>query len=144
MAVPLFQTDFQDEQVAQVFATYPSEYQAKLLHLRELIFAKALDMDIHHLEETLKWGEPSYLTNKGSTIRVAWRKSSPNQCAIYFNCKTQLIDTFREIYPDTFHYEANRAIVFEAQDKPPVDALKHCITLSLRYHSIKHLPMLGV
>ncbi|MCX4026885.1 protein tyrosine phosphatase family protein [Endozoicomonas sp. SM1973] len=26
----------------------------------------------------------------------------------------------------------------------PVDELKHCIALSLKYHLIKHLPMLGV
>jgi hypothetical protein len=143
MAHPGF-TPFNDIRVAQTFDSYPDNMRDKLLHLRQLVIDTANDIGIGELEETLKWGEPSYLTKQGSTIRVAWRKSSPNQYAIYFNCKTQLIDTFREIYPDTFHYEANRAIVFEAQDKLPVDALTHCITLSLRYHSIKHLPMLGV
>jgi len=29
-------------------------------------------------------------------------------------------------------------------DKIPLVALKHCIALSLNYHRIKHLPLLGV
>ena len=135
---------FNDVRVAQTFDGYPDNMRDKLLLLRQLIIDTARDIGIDDLEETLKWGEPSYLTAKGSTIRIAWRKASPHQYAIYFNCKTQLIDTFRELYTETFNFEANRAILFEVQDTLPIDALKHCITLSLRYHSIKHLPMLGV
>ena len=130
--------------VADVFDSYPERISKRLFDLRQLIFDVASELEISDLEETLKWGEPSYLTKGGSTVRIAWRKSSPQQYGIFFNCKTNLIETFRELYHETFKFEGNRAIVFNQADTVPVDALKHCIELSLTYHKIKHLPMLGV
>lgn len=138
------QAEFDSIQVAQAFDSYPDKQREKLLNLRRLILDVASEIGINDLEETLKWGEPSYLTAKGSTIRVAWRKSSPQQYGIFFNCNTSLVETFREIYPDTFTYEDNRAIIFEINDQIPTKELIHCIDLSLRYHTIKHLPMLGI
>jgi len=142
MATPN-QTTFNSTQVAEVFNSYPELISEKLFELRQLIFETALALDIDEIEETLKWGEPSYLTKSGSTVRIAWRKSKPHEYAIFFNCKTSLIETFKEIYFDTFTFEGNRAILFNEADDIPVNALKHCIELSLRYHKIKHLPMLG-
>ena len=49
--------------------------------------AKEADKDLlKELEETLKWGEPSYLVKKGSTIRMDWKSKAPNQYAMYFKC----------------------------------------------------------
>ena len=136
---------FNSMEVKKVFEGYPSDIYKKMIFLRQLVLdtAKEID-DIKNLEETLKWGEPSYLTEGGSTIRIDWKKSKPNQYAIYFNCKTKLVDTFKEIYKDKFIFESNRAIVFNLKDKVSVNELKHCISLSLIYHKIKHLPLLGV
>jgi hypothetical protein len=39
--------------------------------------------------------------------------------------------------------QRNRAIVFNVTDEIPVSELKHCVSLALTYHRIKHLPMLG-
>jgi hypothetical protein len=96
------------------------------------------------VEETLKWGEPSYITKSGSTIRIDWKKPSPHQYAMYFNCNTRLVETFKELYSDTFNYEGNRAIVFDEDDEIPIDELKQCISASLTYHARKHLPLLGL
>ncbi len=137
------QTPFTSIHVSEVFDSYPDALSEKLLVLRQLIIDTASELRIDDLDETLKWGEPSYLTKKGSTIRIAWQKSKPNQYGIFFNCKTSLIETFQEIYQDTFTFEGNRAILFKLDDSVPTKALGHCIELSLRYHSIKHLPMLG-
>jgi hypothetical protein len=63
---------------------------------------------------------------------------------MYVHCQTKLVDTFKELYRDVFKFEGNRAIVFDEDDEIPVDELKHCIFLSLTYHSRKNLPMLGV
>ncbi len=135
----------EDTQVAAVFNNYPKHIQKKLLFLRQLTLDTASEIEaIHPLEETLKWGEPSYLTKNGSTIRIGWKKSSPHQYAMYFNCNTKLVDTFKELFGDTFHYEGNRAIVFDENDEIPVDELKQCISSSLTYHIRKHLPMLGM
>lgn len=134
-----------NKNVEKVFNNYPEEIREKLMFLRKLVIETAEETDgVKSLEETLKWGEPSYLTKGGSTIRMDWKKSKPDQYAMYFNCKTKLVDTFKERYKYEFKYEGNRAIVFHKNDTIPIDELKHCILLSLTYHSIKNLPMLGV
>ena len=136
---------FNNLEVEEVFNAYPDNIRTKMIFLRQLVLETAAEIDsVKNIEETLKWGEPSYLTKNGSTIRMNWKQSKPNQYAMYFNCKTKLVDTFKELYKDTFKFESNRAIVFNLNDKIPVDELKHCISLSLIYHNVKHLPMLGV
>lgn len=136
---------FKNKEVEKVFNNYPQEIREKIMFLRQLIIDTAEETAaVKSLEETLKWGEPSYLTKGGSTIRIDWKKSKPDQYAMYFNCKTKLVDTFKERYKDEFKYEGNRAIVFHKNDTIPINELKHCILLSLTYHSIKNLPMLGV
>ncbi|MFW2437832.1 MAG: DUF1801 domain-containing protein [Arenicellales bacterium] len=131
--------------VAEVFNNYPDHIHKKIMLLRQLVLDTASETEgVTKLEETLKWGEPSYIAIGGSTIRMDWKKSKPDQYALYFNCKTSLVDTFKEIYGNVFKFEGNRAIVFDISDEIPVDELKHCILLSLTYHSRKHLPMLGV
>lgn len=136
--------EFSNLEVEKVFNTYPDNIRVKMIFLRQLILETAIEIDsIKNIEETLKWGEPSYITNCGSTIRMDWKKSKPDQYAMYFHCKTKLVDTFKELYQDKFKFEGNRAIVFNKNNKIPVNELKHCISLSLTYHNIKHLPMLG-
>ena len=115
------------------------------MYLRQLIIDVASDIPgSGDLEETLKWGEPSYLAKAGSTVRIDWKESSPEHYAMYFNCNTKLVDTFKEVYSDAFNFAGNRAIVFHEKDTVPVRALKHCIALSLQYHKLKHLPLLGI
>lgn len=131
--------------VARKFRSYPEDVRKKLFHLRQLILDVAASTpEIGALEETLKWGEPSYLADGGSTVRIDWKEANPECYAMYFNCNTKLVDTFKEIYSDLFDFRGNRAIVFHEKNPVPESALKHCISLSLQYHRLKHLPMLGV
>ena len=135
---------FDNSAVEKVFNAYPDNIRTKMLFLRQLVLETASEInDIKSIEETLKWGEPSYITKHGSTVRIDWKKSNPDQYAMYFHCKTKLVDTFKEIYKNNFNFEGNRAIVFNIKDKVSINELKHCIALSLTYHNIKHLPLLG-
>lgn len=129
--------------VQQKFETYPANIKQKLLVLRETILLIADELSLTDLQETLKWGEPSYLTKRGSTIRFDWKEKYPQQFCIYFNCKTPLVDTFKELYSDRLKFEGNRAIVIDINESMAWPELKHCIALSLRYHEVKHLPLLG-
>ncbi|WP_409179028.1 DUF1801 domain-containing protein [Brevibacillus fortis] len=138
-------SEIKNTKVATVFEHYPINIQEKLFFLRQLILDTASETDgVDSVEETLKWGEPSYVTKKGSTIRIGWKKSTPNRYALYFNCNTKLVETFREMYRDNFKFEGNRAIVFDEDDEIFVDELKQCISATLTYHTRKHLPMLGL
>ncbi len=113
-------------------------------YLRRLIIETAKEIEsITEIEETLKWGEPSYLVKKGSTIRMDWKTKLPDQYAMYFKCTSKLVPTFKALYGDLFEYENNRAILFKLEDKVPEAELKECIGLALEYHSVKHLPRLG-
>ncbi|AZQ84536.1 DUF1801 domain-containing protein [Colwellia sp. Arc7-635] len=129
--------------VKEKFATYPEEVAILLHKIRELIYIVAKQENIVDLTETLKWGEPSYTSNVGSTIRFDWKAKSPKQYCLYFNCRTKLIETFKEVYGDAFIYDGTRAIVFSVGQTIPTKELSHCISMSLRYKKIKHLALLG-
>lgn len=126
------------------FNSYPEHIRPKMDALRSLIFEIASLTDgVGDIEETLKWGEPSYLTSQtgsGSTIRIDWKPKSPEQYAMFFNCKTTLIDSFRTIFPNTFTLIGNRAIIFPIDEIIPKQELGLCIRMALRYHldKIKH------
>lgn len=83
--------------------------------LRELVFDTAAGTaGVGRLTETLKWGPPSYLTEEtgsGTTVRIDRLKTGDGY-AIYFHCQSGLVGQFRELYPDTFTYEGQRAMRF--------------------------------
>ncbi len=134
----------ENQQVNAVFEQYPAPMRNRLLVLRQLILETASESDdVIALQETLKWGQPSYVCKRGSTLRLDWAPAAPAHYAMYFHCQTQLVDTFRELYADRFCFQNNRDIVFHKKDKVPVNELKNCILLTLTYHKIKHLPLLG-
>ena len=122
-------------QVDQVFAAYPKAMRTKLGALRKLILATAAETEgVGALEETLKWGQPRFLTKSksGTTIRID--RHGDEHYALFVNCQTDLIATFRERYPRQLKFEGNRAIVFALDKDLPQDALRHCIALALTYH----------
>lgn len=134
-----------NEKVLDTIESYPSNIKNCVLEMRNLIIETAKEMDeIDELIEDLKWNEPSYITEIGSTLRVGWNSSRPDQYGLYFHCQTTLIETFRYVFPDHFTYEGNRAIIFKPGEAIPLDELKLCISLALKYHKVKHLPYLGV
>lgn len=128
---------FSDPAVEAAFDAYPKPLKARLLALRRLIFDTARTVEgVGPLQETLKWGQPSYLTpttKSGSTVRID-RMKSANQYAIYFHCQTNLVETFRELYPAELSYGGNRSIILNADDEVPEPALRHCVALALTYH----------
>lgn len=84
------------------------------------------------LQESLKWGEPSFTPakrNVGSSVRIAPRQNGDT--ALMFICHTDLVEEFRALYPETLRYEGNRAIVVEAGATVDLAALSHCIGLAL-------------
>jgi len=134
-----------DPKAEEKFKNYPTYIQPKMAALRALILETAAELsEVEKLEETLKWGEPSYLNKYGSTIRMDWKAKAPDQYALYFKCTSKLVITFREVFPDVFQYEKNRAIVFGLKTRVPKEKLKQCIKAALLYHKVKQLDRLGM
>ena len=129
---------FKNTEAAAIFSRYPARIRTKLMFLRQLIFDVAHETKgVGELEETIKWGQPSYLTSQsksGTAIRLDQVKLKPGVYAIYVHCQTPLIATFKEMYGSDFTYEKNRAIHFRQCDKIPVKKLRQFIAMALTYH----------
>ncbi|MCY3963911.1 MAG: DUF1801 domain-containing protein [Acidobacteria bacterium] len=132
---------FENEDVAEKFEAYPPAIRSRLLVLRSLILETAENTDgVGPIEETLKWGEPAYVTSQsksGTTVRIGWKKAQPSRYAMYLHCRTSLIETFRALFPDELRFEGNRAIVFDESNELPEDPLRFCIAAALTYHRNK-------
>ncbi|HEY1781548.1 MAG TPA: DUF1801 domain-containing protein [Roseiarcus sp.] len=124
--------------MAAAFAAFPAGVRARLLEVRDLILETATAIDgVGPLTETLKWGEPAYLTEatgSGSTIRLGRCRSPERECAVLFNCRTTLVDDFRSQFPGVFDYEKNRAILLHAREPLPRGPLSTCLGMALTYH----------
>ena len=77
-----------DPKVEEAFSVYSPAVRKKLMMLRSLIFDVASKTEgVGELEETLKWGQPSYLTKTtkaGSTIRLG-REKRPMEITQYIS-----------------------------------------------------------
>ena len=124
--------------VVAAFDAFPAAVRSRLLDVRSLIFETAAELEgVGELTESLKWGEPAYLTKQtgsGSTIRLGRLAKSDQCCAILFNCRTTLIENFRDRFPDQFEYRQNRALVLPTKGRLPRTALAVCISMGLTYH----------
>lgn len=125
--------------------SYPDFVRDKMQFLRELILETAREIsEVTNLEETLKWGEPSFLNKNGSTLRMDWKEKTPNQYQMYFKCTSRLVETFKLVFGDLFEYEKNRTIIFQLDQEIPVAELKKCIKATLMYHKVKNDLTLGI
>jgi len=127
--------------VAAVFAGLPGPVATHLRAVRAELFRLAAQTPgVGPLTETLKWGEPAYLTaesGSGTTIRLGRPKGSATAAAVYFNCRTTLLDAFRERFPTELRYDGDRAILLDTGAPLPREALGTCLVMALTYHSAR-------
>lgn len=127
---------FADPAVEAAFAAFPAPRRGSLLALRGLIFATADEMpEAGGLLETLKWGQPAYLTARrrgGTTVRLGVPKAGG--LALLVHCQSGVIPAFRNQFPQGFRFDGNRAVLFRADEDLPMDALRLVIRHALGYH----------
>ena len=134
-----------DPAVRDAFAAYPPAPRRRLRELRALLYATAAETHgVGALEETLRWGEPAYLTRgSGTTVRLHWQPRLESQCGqcgqcgMYVPCQTSLVAEFRAHYGDALSYEGKRAVLLPVTDAYDRDAVAHCMALALTYHQRK-------
>ncbi|HEY8575241.1 MAG TPA: DUF1801 domain-containing protein [Devosia sp.] len=127
-------------EVDRVFRRLPEAQKAELLVVRDLIFEVAAERRVGRVTETLKWGEPAYLTQvskAGSTIRLGITKSTPGRCAVFFSCNTTLIAEFRTRFSDSFSFDGNRALILPSDGSWSRIGLAMCLGEALTYHRRK-------
>ena len=116
--------------VAAVIGQCPT----RLLQVRDLIFDLADELDVGPLTETLKWGEPAYLTETtkaGSTVRLALKDGQP---AVFFVCNSGLVEGFRADFPE-LSYLGRRGILLD--ERADDGLLELCISRALTFHRNK-------
>lgn len=132
-----------DRNVQKQMDTYPENAKTFAMGIRDLIYETAKLKGTEIIEEALKWGEPSFRAKNGTPIRMDWKEKTPDSFYTFFNCKTIIIETCRELYSSELDFEGNRAIVLNLHAEPPKHILQHCLSFALQYHNIKRLPLLG-
>lgn len=128
--------------INSVVKDYPKSAQSKFNEIRTLVYNVAKENNLSDIEETLKWGQPSYLCKTGSTVRISWQDNHPNNVGIFFNCNTVLVETFKEVFGDSLIYEGNRVVMVPVEGPLPQE-IARCILMALNYHKLKKLPLLG-
>ena len=131
-------------EIKALFKQYPKAAQEKLYDLRDFIFTVAKNRDLGEVTETIKWGEASYNCKGGTPIRIDWKDKHPENVSLYFNCQTLIAETIRTVVGNRLNVVGNREIRFNIKQQLPAKDICFCIDLALRYHSIKHLPLLGI
>lgn len=124
--------------VGEYLSARSAPVRESLLELRTLVYQVAAeDPRIGPLTETLKWGEPAYLTAKtraGTTLRLAVKKGDAERTGMFFHCQTRVADRIKELYPETFEFDGTRGLLFAPGVGLPVEAVKGCMVLVLTYH----------
>lgn len=147
-------------EIAAVFQSHPPAIQKRLLALRELIFATArASSEIGEIEETLKWGQASYLTpqtKSGTTVRLDYiapdAVSPDGACGIYVHCQTNLVSGYRRRQKERARtnaaadhsanngrvepliFEGTRCVRVSLKGSLPKLELREFFTLALTYH----------
>lgn len=134
--------------VKSAFDSFPKDARTRLMEIRDLIFKCAASDDaIGELTETLKWGEPAYLTEQtgsGSTIRLGFKESQPESVGVYFNCQTTIINDIQQRYADKFTCKDNRVLLLPVKQPVPAEELSECMNIALKYHVNKKARKAGL
>ena len=127
---------FASAAVAAAFQAFPDDVRDIALALRTLILDVARETpEAGPLEESLRWGQPAYLTTQtksGSTLRIGVLKSG--DAAIFAHCATTIIGTYAATFPGMDQIEGNRAVAFSNLDAVVPERLRLLIRHGLTYH----------
>ncbi|MCX7559465.1 hypothetical protein OS190_07765 [Sulfitobacter sp. F26204] len=97
----------------------------------------AQENNLGPLAESLKWGQPAWRPQKprtGSTLRLHWIPADPDQLALFVDCKTDLAERMRELYPDLPANDGRRRLVLSLNEDLPEQALAHLAQMTFTYH----------
>ena len=120
--------------VQAAYDAMPSASRDTLLAVRAMIYDLAADLPVGRIEETLKWGQPSYATpdTKAATpIRLGVTKTGT--AAIFTHCQSSVMADFQAICSPDLIFDGNRALHLPADAMPPLKNLTPLLHAALTY-----------
>ena len=125
-----------DAEVQAAFERFDPAVRETLAAVRAMIYAEAAALpQIGRLAETLKWGQPAYLTpdrKAATTIRLGAPKAGG--AAVFTHCQSSVMAEVQALAGPSVQFEGNRALLLEAGADLPEPALRHLIRRALTYH----------
>ena len=122
--------------IFQVFASMPADVATTLRAARlDILRAAAASDEVGQLDETLKWGEPAYLTcapKTGTTLRLGL---IGGQAAVMVPCSTTIIDDARAIFGPLPELSGKRGLVLGGQRQ----VFDYVADAALHYHLHKRV-----
>lgn len=127
---------FASPQVQAAFNVPDPVARDGMLALRDLILETADGIaGIGRIEETLRWGQPAYLTSQsrcGTTLRIGLAKQA--RFALFVHCRTQIIPEFTRTFSGWDRVDGTRAVLFDTASQ--IDPFRHgwLVERALTYH----------
>ncbi|UWR23723.1 hypothetical protein [Sulfitobacter sp. S190] len=126
-----------DDPFADIVDKWPRTARARFAAVRALVLRAARDAEVGPLDESLKWGQPAWRPRRprqGSTLRMSYAPATPDRINLFVDCKTNLADTVRQLYPDDFTFKGNRLLALSLTAPLPAQAIGHLAVLTFTYH----------
>ncbi len=133
-------TDHAPAPLLNLITTWSEEASAALWECRALFHQIAEETEVGRLDETLKWGQPSWRPIKprtGSTLRAGWDAARPDQLSLFVDCKTDLAARMRDNYPDLPANDGQRQLGISLGAPLPKQAIMHLAQMTFTYHLAK-------
>ncbi|MGJ5618676.1 hypothetical protein [Sulfitobacter sp. MF3-043] len=121
-------------------ARWSEPAQRTLWQCRAMFHGVAEKAGAGPLDETLKWGQPSWRPMKprtGSTLRIDWTPKFPNRLSLYVDCKTDLAARMQTLYPDLPENDGQRHLAVALDVPLPEHAIAHLAEMTFTYHRAK-------
>ncbi|MCR8826503.1 hypothetical protein [Pseudosulfitobacter koreensis] len=120
----------------QITGRWPDAARARFDALRAIILAAARDAGVGPLTESLKWGQPAWRPARprtGSTLRLNWSSEAPDRLCVFVDCKTDLAQRMRDLYPDIAG-DGRRVLHLGLDAAADTDAIAHLAAMTFTYH----------
>ena len=125
---------FTSPSVRDAYAAFPQRARETLMALRTMIYEIGETLPVGRIEESTKWGQPSYATpdtNLATPIRLGLSKAGDP--AIFTHCQTTVMNDFRALAPTNIAFDGNRAVHLPLDTSPDLNELAPLIRAALTY-----------
>lgn len=121
------------KQVQAVLDNMPPQMRKGAIALRHLIYDTAAQLGQNPPQESLKWGQPSYVSTQGTPLRIA--ASKHGAFGLFAHCQSTVISEFAQIFGNDFAIQGNREVSFANVADIQPDKLKQLIVHALTYRT---------